>query len=122
MRFLTKMLSNPTAWIALAVVALIIWIATRGLRQTSVDISKGAVDVVGGTFQGVVTGVSGNIGIPDTDKVRCQAALKKNDYWGASLYCPAKDFLTGIFRPSVSKTDGDVPGVFTVNPSIFTGR
>lgn len=70
-----------------------VWLWRRGLGGVAEDVTSGAVAAAGGAAVGVVKGTSEVVGIPNTDPVLCKQALAAGDYWNASFYCPAKEFL-----------------------------
>lgn len=118
---MNKILSNPQSWLALLIVGVIAYFYFRGPGQAATDISRTAVSTAGGILTGTVEGIGDNIGIPETSALKCQAAQAAGEFWNASLYCPASDFIKGLFKSGGTATSGDVPGAFVVNPSIFSG-
>lgn len=59
--------------------------------------SKAAVwlgDTASHVFTGAVEGVGQLVGIPKTDAQRCAELKAAGDWWNASFYCPAGDFLS----------------------------
>lgn len=70
-----------------------VWLWRRGAGGVAEDVSKAATNVVTGAASGVVKGTAEVVGIPDTDMALCKQALAVGDYWNASFYCPAKDFI-----------------------------
>ena len=72
-----------------------LWIWKRGLGGVAQDVTAGAVKVAGGAAVGVVKGGASVIGIPDTDAAKCRAAIAAGDYWDASFYCSAGEFVAG---------------------------
>jgi hypothetical protein len=56
-------------------------------------VGEGAVGLVDGVVSGTVTSAGKVLGIPETDRARCDAAIKAGDGWAASLYCPAGEYL-----------------------------
>lgn len=70
-----------------------VWLWRRGLGGAAEDVAAGAVAVAGGAAVGVVKGTGEVVGVPDTDMALCKQALEAGDYWNASFYCPAKDFI-----------------------------
>lgn len=71
----------------------VVWIWRRGAAGAAEDVAKAATNVVTGAASGVVKGAGEFVGIPDTDPVLCRQALAAGDYWNASLYCEAGEFL-----------------------------
>ncbi len=78
------------------VLALVAWVALRGVGGVAQDVAKGAVDATTGAVSGVAIGVGSTVGIPQTNKSKCQRDLIAHDYWSASFSCPASDFVKGI--------------------------
>ena len=58
---------------------------------------RGPVGAADDLISGVVKGVGGLVGIPDTNKTECQKALAEGRYWDASFVCPAADLVKGVF-------------------------
>lgn len=69
------------------------WYAARGAQGMGADIGSAAVKVVDGVASGVVKGVGGLFGLPDTDPVKGAAAVASGDWLGASVYLPAPQFV-----------------------------
>ena len=80
---------------AVVVLGLALWIWKRGLGGVAQDVTAGAVKVAGGAAVGVVKGSASVVGIPDTDAAKCRAAIAAGDYWSASFYCSAGEFVAG---------------------------
>jgi hypothetical protein len=61
------------------------------------DVGKGAagavIDLGTGIAAGTALGIGDAIGVPRTEKTKCQAAKDAGSRWEASLYCPAGEFL-----------------------------
>lgn len=70
-----------------------VWLWRRGPGGVAEDVAKAATNVVAGTASGVVKGTANAVGIPDTDAALCKKALAAGDYWNASFYCDAKEFI-----------------------------
>lgn len=67
---------------------------TGGFYQTIGEgVGGAAVDLVDGAVTGVAVGIGDRIGVPRTEKTKCQAAKDAGSRWEASLYCPAGEFL-----------------------------
>lgn len=71
----------------------VVWLWRRGVGGVAEDTAKAATNVVTGVAAGVVKGTGEVVGIPDTDAALCRQALAAGDYWNASFYCPAKEFI-----------------------------
>lgn len=78
---------------AVAVAGVVLYVIVRGAPGVAQDAARGAVNTVAGAVKGAAEGV----GIPDTDKTKCQKALAEGRYWDASFDCPASDFVRGVF-------------------------
>ena len=74
-----------------------VWLWRRGAGGVAEDASRAAVNVAGGIASGAVIGVGESVGIPETNKSACRDAMARGDKWGASLYCPAGEFLKYLF-------------------------
>jgi len=86
---------NPL--IAAGVVAggiLVLWIATQGFKSVGASIGGGAVDMADGLISGAAEGLGGIFGVPLTDIDRGRAAAAAGNWWDASLYLPAPEFVT----------------------------
>ncbi len=81
-----------------AVLGLLLWVIVKGPRGVAKGTAKATVDLVGGLVEGTVKGIGENIGVPDTSKTKCAAALAEGRYWDASFDCPAGDFIGGSVR------------------------
>ena len=88
---------NTQKAIAIAGLVLVgfgaVWLWRRGVAGVAEDVSSGAVALAGGAVTGVVKGAAGAAGVPDTDAAKCKRAIANGDYWDASFYCPAAEFL-----------------------------
>lgn len=72
--------------------------AKGGATNAGQAIGTGAVDMANGVLGGVVTGVGEVVGIPPTNLTECQRAQAEGRTWDASFACPAKDFLSYLFK------------------------
>lgn len=90
---LIKKIGTKNLIIGAAVLVVVVYVATRSLRQAAASVTQAGVNVATGAAEGVVVGVSEVIGIPDTDAAKCSAAIATGDYWDASVYCDAGTFL-----------------------------
>ena len=84
------------------VLALVFWFYNRGVKGVAKDTASGLVDAASGTFEGVVSGVSSTVGIPDTDPAKCAADLGAGSLWDASFSCAALTFFKGVFNKTFS--------------------
>ncbi|MBN3734638.1 hypothetical protein [Burkholderia sp. Tr-20390] len=73
--------------------------AAGGLQGAAANVGAAAADAAGSVVSGTALGIGDVIGLPRTDKAKCQDALAMGNTFDASLYCPALDFLTGIVSP-----------------------
>lgn len=81
-----------------ALAAVLAFVAMRGARGTGASIGSAAVDLVDGTVGGVVVGIGERVGIPATNLTECERAKAEGRTWDASFACPAKDFLTYLWK------------------------
>jgi hypothetical protein len=81
-----------------AVLAALLWAASRGAKQTGQAIGAAAVDMADGVVSGAVVGTGSLLGIPATDLTACEIAKREGRTWDASFVCPAKDFLTYLWK------------------------
>lgn len=56
------------------------------------------VDAVDGALTGVAYGVGDRLGVPRTEKSRGEAAWDNGNYFEASLYLPAGDYLGRVWH------------------------
>lgn len=91
------------AWLAVGVGAF--WLWNRGIRGATSD----AVQAVGNVGAGIIEGIGEAVGIPKTDKAKCDKALAENNGADAGKYCSAgtlimampgsfSDWMAGIFK------------------------
>jgi hypothetical protein len=76
---------------------LLAWIITRSAAGAAKDIAQGAVGMAEGTITGVVVGIGGTVGIPETSADQCSADLAAGRTWDASFSCPAGTFVKSFF-------------------------
>lgn len=91
-------ISNRTLMIAGAAVgvAVLVWIATRGVKGVAEDVGSGAVSAVDGVVKGAVTTTGSIFGIPLTDAEKAAKARQDGDVWAASAYMTAPEFIKWI--------------------------
>ncbi|WP_157380377.1 hypothetical protein [Burkholderia ubonensis] len=80
--------------------------AAGGLQGAAASAGAAAVDAAGSVVSGTALGVGDAVGLPRTDKAKCQDALAMGNTLDASLYCPAIDFLLGMVSPRPLGSDG----------------
>lgn len=85
---------------AALVLVAVVYVWRRGFQGVAADTTRAAANLAGGAVVGTVKGVGDVIGIPDTDKSKCERALAEGRYWDASFDCPAGDFIKGVFSSS----------------------
>lgn len=72
------------------------WYAARGAQGIGADIGSATVKAVDGVAAGVVVGIGGLFGLPDTDAAKGNAAVAAGDWLGASAYLPAPQFVAAV--------------------------
>ena len=95
-----KVPTIPTVYLIAGgvVAAAIVWAMSKGAKGTGQAIGSGAVDLVEGVVEGSVKSIGEAVGIPDTNMTECQRAMAEGRTWDASFACPAKDFLSYLWR------------------------
>lgn len=89
--FATK---NPLIVAGVAVGGILaLWIAAKGFKSVGTSIGSGAVDMADGLISGAAEGLGGIFGVPLTDAAKGQAAAAAGNWWDASLYLPAPQFI-----------------------------
>lgn len=82
-----------------AVLAALVWVAIKGnARETGAAIGGAAVDLVDGVVIGAVVGAGQVVGIPATNKTKCEQDKAAGDTWAASFSCPAADWLRYVWE------------------------
>jgi len=90
---------KPAYLIAAGAVLAALLVASRGgVGAFAKDAAGAAVDMVDGVISGTVEGIGEKIGIPKTEVSRGQAAWERGDYWEASFYLPAGDFISNVWH------------------------
>ena len=88
---------NQVLFMLAAAVAVAVAAYTLTRKGVAASAGAGAARAVVGAVDGFVGGVvvegSALFGVPRTDAEKCAAAKAAGDTWGASLYCPAADFI-----------------------------
>lgn len=95
-----KIPNIPNLYLAaggLAVLALL-WATARGGKDAGQAIGTGAVNLVDGIVSGGVIGAGELIGLPPTNLSACERAKLEGRTWDASFDCPAKDFLSYLWK------------------------
>ena len=62
----------------------------------------GAINAASNVAVGAVEGIGSVLGIPQTNAQKCAAAQAAGNTYQASLFCPAKTFIAGVFGSTVS--------------------
>ena len=75
---------------ALAILAVGIFVAKKGVAGATAAVAGAAVDAAAG----VVVGIGQTIGIPATSETECEKAKREGRTLDASFACPAGDFLS----------------------------
>lgn len=81
-----------------AVLAALLWAASRGAKGTGEAIGGAVVDMADGVISGAVTTIGSAVGVPKTNLTECERAKLEGRTWDASFACPAKDFLSYVFN------------------------
>jgi hypothetical protein len=82
-----------------AVLAALAWVSLRGgPKKTGQAIGGAIVDMADGVIGGAVTGAAELVGIPKTDREKCQQAKAEGRTWDASFYCPAGEFIRYLWN------------------------
>lgn len=86
----------PGSWLlaGAALAGLALYLLTR--KGAAVEAGAAVGSAVVDLGAGAVLGVGDAIGIPRTDKTKCQQAIEAGDWWAASFDCPAGDFLGAV--------------------------
>ena len=85
---------NPLAFFAgAAIIVAVIYVMTRGVKNTVAS----AVSAAGNVAAGAVVGAGEVVGIPDTNQTQCDKDLAAGDHWAASFSCPATTFIKSLF-------------------------
>ena len=84
---------------ALVVLGLVVFVVSKG-GLTGAGKSLGTAVAGGalGAVDGVVVGIGGAVGIPETNLTECERAIKEGRTWDASFACPAGTFIRSIFN------------------------
>lgn len=95
-----KIAAIPTPYLIAggAVLAALLWAASKGAKGTGQAIGGAAVDLANGVVTGAVTGLGSVVGIPTTSLSECEKAKAEGRTWDASFACPAGDFLKYVFH------------------------
>lgn len=95
---------------ALAVLALGVYVAKKGVAGAV----AGAVGAAADAASGAVVGIGQVFGLPATDADKCQAAITSGDRWRQSIDCPAGTFLSQAWRDLTASEGG--AGRFATHP------
>lgn len=88
---------NYTLIAAAAVAAALVY-KFKDMRSIGASVGGAAFDVVDGVVEGSVVSIGQTVGIPPTDANRCASAMAQGKTWQASFDCPAKDFISYLFK------------------------
>lgn len=91
-------LSTPYLIAGGAVLAALVYVASKGARETGAAIGAAAVDLVDGAVSGAVVGIGERVGIPATNVSQCERDKAAGDTWAASFSCPAADWLRYVIN------------------------
>jgi hypothetical protein len=90
-------LSDQDKLILLGVGVLAFFLAPKIIGSVAKSAAETAVTVPGELFEGAVVGIGKQVGIPETNIDKCQAAIAANDMWEASFQCPAATYLQALW-------------------------
>lgn len=95
-----KFATIPPLYLAAAGVAAValLWTASKGGKDAGQAIGTGAVNLVDGIVSGGVIGAGELVGLPPTNLSECERAKLEGRTWDASFACPAKDFLSYLWK------------------------
>ena len=79
-----------------------LYVLKNGVAGAAAGVVKAGADVAAGT----VVGIGEIVGIPATNAAKCKAAQDAGEWWEASKYCPAADFVGWAFTPNGPKQGG----------------
>lgn len=91
-------LSTPYLIAGGAVLAALVYVASKGARETGAAIGAAAVDLVDGAVSGAVVGIGERVGIPATNVSQCERDKAAGATWAASFSCPAADWLRYVIN------------------------
>lgn len=92
----------------LAAVGLVAWVSRKGVKGAASAAATAAVEAAGDAAVGAVVGIGQAVGIPETNASECARAKAEGRTWDASFACPAGDFISYLFGPSVPKVDQSI--------------
>lgn len=69
----------------------------RGGGTLGNDIGAGAVDLADGLFGGAINRIGDKVGVPRTDAERGRQEWESGNYYEASKYMPAVDFIGAVW-------------------------
>ncbi len=86
------------AAVALAGVGVLWWVSQRvassgGIAGIAESAAAGAIRAAGDAAVGTVKGIGQAVGIPDTNRTKCEADIAAGRWWDASFSCPAGTFI-----------------------------
>jgi hypothetical protein len=81
-----------------AVALALLYVAKSGAKEAGQAVGGAAVNLVDGIVSGGVIGAGELIGLPPTNLSECERAKLEGRTWDASFACPAKDFLTYLWK------------------------
>lgn len=97
---------KPVHLAVAAGVVVLAYVALRGVRGAAQGITSGAVNAVGGVVEGLGLG----LGLPVTDKEKCQKAIASGSIFDRSIYCTSGEFAANMWDGFTS-LPVDVPQV-----------
>ena len=81
-----------------AVALTLLYVAKTGAKEAGQAVGSAAVNLVDGVVSGTVVGTGELFGLPATNLSECERAKLEGRTWDASFACPAKDFITYLWK------------------------
>lgn len=78
--------------------AALLYVASKGVKETGQAIGTAAVDLADGVITGTVTGIGEAVGVPKTNMTACEKAKAEGRTWDASFACPAGEFIKYLWN------------------------
>ena len=81
-----------------AVALALLYVAKTGAKEAGQAVGTATVNLVDGVVSGTVVGAGELFGLPATNLSECERAKLEGRTWDASFACPAKDFITYLWK------------------------
>lgn len=98
-------MTKPELYAIAGGVALLAFVMSRGAQNAGAigeSLGGAAVNLVDGVLTGAVVSTGEIFGIPKTEKSRGDTAWDNGEYFEASLYLPAPDFIGKVWGSIVN--------------------